>query len=224
MRILVLGSSHIGALARGWKNIQDKYPGYNFDFIGSAGQKFRKAKINKGSIASVPFSTGGGRDLLSKFDAFIVVADFPPLRTTYMRQLELTQYSHQVRQAVLFETYRASISYFALKQLIRPLSDAPVYILSTPEKRDLPLVFTETEYHKTLKSVETIIQSDNVFYVPQPRKTLDDNLKPRDKFYTDAVNIHGQIANHQMKSSLGHLNRLGGEIILSEIIGRINSV
>lgn len=219
MKILGIGTSHIGALVKGWGLLQKQFPDIQMEFMGSPSRRLYNASINNSIISNIAFDSSKGCVPVTNYDGFIIAGNLPAPRF-FANIFKSEKYSRQFKGMVIEDIYFSSINYHVLKMLTDAMqSEKTIIQLSMPERRNVKLKLSEDEFLSTTQLMEsTINRHGNVQYISQPRSTLNDHSHPIDIYYNDAVNIHGEVANHQSTASIGHLNAKGGELLLEKCL------
>jgi len=220
MRVLAVGNSHVGALLAGWQKVSAQFPQFELAFAGSHSKEMRNAAIKVGRIADVHFSKGGESLGLADYDAFVVVADLAPARVVYTGILE-RGYSAQVTRAAIEDHVAASLGMDIVRRLVRPNSQAPVFMLSRPERQSNQRKTSAANYEEGRARLADELARHGIVYLAQARSTLDADFVPRPEYYSNAVNLGGKPASRQEIASVGHLNAEGGREAILDLLACI---
>ena len=217
MRVLAVGNSHVGALLAGWQKVSARFPQFELAFVGSHSKELRSAVVEDGRIARVHFSKGGDSLGLADYDAFVVVADLAPARVVFTGILE-RRYSAQVTRAAIEDHVAASLGMDIVRRLIRPNSQAPVFMLSRPERQSNQRKTSAANYEEGRACLADELARHDIVYLAQARRTLDADFVPRPEYYSNAVNLGGRTASRQEVASVGHLNAEGGREAVLDLL------
>ena len=220
MRVLAVGNSHVGALLAGWQKVSAQFPQFELAFAGSHSKEMRNAAIKDGRIADVHFSKGGESLGLADYDAFVVVADLAPARVVYTGILE-RGYSAQVTRAAIEDHVAASLGMDIVRRLVRPNSQAPVFMLSRPERQSNQRKTSAANYEEGRARLADELARHGIVHLAQARSTLDADFVPRPEYYSNAVNLGGKPASRQEIASVGHLNAEGGREAILDLLACI---
>ena len=209
MKILVIGSSHVGALYKGWESLKQQHCTFDVCFAGYLYRQLRKASVSNGVLEDVPFSSHEQLPHMRELDAFIVAADLPSVRLI-SRGILGRDLSQQVEAAAISDAVSESHNAFIMKTLIRPFSDAPVVFLSIPERRSNLVPMSISDFELARSYLSTAVQREGAHYLPQAPRTLNGDFVPLAEYYEGAINMEGKIAGRQAQTAIGHFNEHGG--------------
>jgi len=216
IKILVVGSSYIGALVGGWNVVRESYQDICLDFVGAPGQGMRGADVINGMI------TGTGlkarcTEHIEQYDAFVVFGDLPSPRNIYRYYIGASNYSSAVKAQALADLVENSLDMYIVRELIQPFSKAPIVVVSRPENRSATLALSHGQYVEATNFLCSILTGDGMFYLAPPRSTLDENFEPVAEYYDGAVDVEGKTADEQELAALGHFNIRGGIAVIEEL-------
>lgn len=179
MKLAIIGNSHIASLKRGWAKTSENYPSVEVVFFGSKGDTLKHMEVqgrkivpaNNRVLKSISF-VSGGRDSIdpAEFDAVLIYGAqaapfFFPVSGFYSSQVIRRTMEDLVKDRV----------YFKLANMVRCLSEVPVYVGHTPlraaRKRDRDQ--SRESYARGLALLnEVVFAPMNVRMVSQPPKTI----------------------------------------------------
>lgn len=231
MKLVIIGNSHIGSLRRAWEEISGNYPSVEIVFFGSKRDTLKHMKVQGRKIVptdnivlkSISFVSGGRSSIdPAEFDVALIYGAqaepfFFPVNSFY---------SSQVIRRTMEDLARGRV-HFKLANMIRRLSDMPVYIGHTPLRaaRKRPRDQSLDSYTRGLALLnEVVFAPMSVRMVSQPLETIV-NGNGTDMKYTVgsrrlAVGNAGDDELHSEKDRY-HMNEEFGKLWLEKFFSEL---
>lgn len=230
MRVCVLGSSHAACLKNGWDRIQDEYPDFELRFFAARGKKIGQLQVDGTRL--VPANerlrkmirhTSGGLDEVDPAEADLFLFAGLGVR---LHVNDGPFYSESVQRLAREDALRESIA-LSLLTKIRPLSQAPAFLMHTPLPAGGPHAHEPvSEYLDTVTWLNgQFLESLDAEILPQPSSTLDSGFRTRPEFSVGSVRLDigdkrsGELHPDQDNR---HMNADFGERFLRALFDRVS--
>lgn len=245
LKICLIGNSYIACIKNAWDSISENYD-HSISFFGSSGDTLINTKGNQNKLIpttqqvqnSFHVTANGQKEIdFSLFDVCIVHGILPPLlywhdlwhdlKSNIFYSQEFIHICMKNFNPIVTDSFKPTAKH--LIKEIKSCTSIPIIftIKPNPAFPEHKLIINDHEYNDLCNFLTTVFDILGIYYIPQPKDTIDNYLYTKPQFNKNALRL-GSIPTLEPKfarpGDYWHLNAAYGESYLKQILKYLSSL